>query len=279
MRPYTKNTLIVKGSKESLSYFYNRNRMSEEDVEHVGGRVTELSFEKYVTRKIDTIIMKHILENYNPTHALSGWDTWHLSCSFWGTHCNAIEPIVDLSSIYDGKITYYFETEGTYPHNWLVTISKIFDKLEFEIIYMNEDDDYNMCYKSSFKEGNCETIESYSNLERTIEKHGLENLVNMIITECEETELKAPNYINRLQNMDKPVEYVYWKELCKLHIQEYEDKDHDYELDLVRNIVEEYLDEFLDKQNIYRGIFRSREFCKRFIEKVKEMITLEKIKE
>ena len=274
MSPYTKNTLLVKGSKEALTYFYHRNRMSEEDVEHVGGRTTDLSFEKCVTRKSDSVIMEHILENYNPTHTVSGWHTWHLSCSFWGTHCNAIEPIVDLSNIENGEITYHFETERVYPHNWLLTISKIFHKLNFEIIYMNEDDNYNMCYKCCYKDGKCETIESYSQLERTIEKFGIENLVNMIITHCEEVELKAPNYINRFQKMNKPVEYIYWKELCKLHIQEYENKDDDYERDLVRTIIEEYVDKFLDKHQIFRGIYMSREFCVFFVEKAKEMLSL-----
>jgi hypothetical protein len=272
MPNYTKNTLIVKGSKDVLTYFYNRNRMSEEDVQNVDGSVTDLSFEKCVSLKSDSVIMTHILENYHSKDPNRTYECLHLNYSMWGSHSNAIAPIVDLSYIHDDKITYYFETEHTYPHNWLVTISKIFHKLEFEIIYMNEDDDYDMCHKSSFKQGKFEMIEKYSNLERSIEKHGLENLVNMIIEECEKRELKAPNYINRLENLDKPVEYVYWKELCKLHIQEYENKDDDYEHDLVRTIVEEYLDDFLDKHDVYRGIFRSREFCKLFVEKVKTMI-------
>jgi hypothetical protein len=173
----------------------------------------------------------------------------------------------ETDHVFYGKTHYRNYTDFKYLEMLLISNN-------FEIIYMNEDDNYNMCYKCCYKDGKCETIESYSQLERTIEKFGIENLVNMIITHCEEVELKAPNYINRFQKMNKPVEYIYWKELCKLHIQEYENKDDDYERDLVRTIIEEYVDKFLDKHQIFRGIYMSREFCVFFVEKAKEMLSL-----
>ncbi len=262
MPNYTKNTLIVKGSKDALTYFYNRNRISEEDAQNIGGIVTDLSFEKCVTRENDTIIMTYIKENYISKHPKPGYDCWDLTCTIWGTKWEAIDTVVDLSTIEDGKITYYFDTAWCYPHNWLLTVSKIFSKLEFEIISLDEDDNYNMCYKHQFKEGTFEMIESYSRLERSIEKYGVENLVNMIITHCEEEDLTM---------MYKGVN-VNWKMYYKVYLEENHNVV-DNETYFASYVID-YVDDFLYKHEMYHGIYENKEFCKLFVEKVKKMIDI-----
>ena len=286
MPNYTKNTLIVKGSKEALTYFYNRNRVTEEDVQNVDGCVTDLSFEKCVTRENDTVIIKHIQQHYISKNTNTGWDGWDLTCYIWGTKWNAIEPIVDLSNIANGEISYRFETAWSYPHNWLLTVSKIFVKLEFEIISLDEYDNYDMCHKHHFKEGKFEEVESYSRLERSISKYGMENLVNMIIAYCEEKESKIANYLNRFETIGKELKYVNcmptesagardkvpWKEFCKLYM-ETENKEEDrYETDLFYYILNgsEDLEHFIEEHDLYRQLFESKELSQCFFQKVKE---------
>ncbi len=253
MPNYTKNTLIVKGSKDALIYFYNRNRISEEDAQNLNKSVCDLSFEKCVTRENDTIIMDHIKKNYHSKSIyIDGWDVF---CMIWGTKWDAIDPLVVIE---DDKIIYTFITAWSYPHNWLVTVSKIFYKLEFEIIYMNEDDNYEMCHKIHCKEGKCETMKSYSRLEKTIEKYGIENLVNMIITHCNEEDLMMIcNGVN-----------VNWKEYYKIEFEK-NNGNIEYENESVMDIID-YIDDFLLKYDIYRGIYVNKEFCKLFVEKVKK---------
>ncbi len=274
MPNYTKNTLTVKGSKEALTYFYNRNRVTEEDVENVGGCVTDLSFEKCVTRENDTVIMQHIQENYISKHAKTGWNSWDLTCAIWGTKWEACAPYVDLTNIENGEITYRFDTAWSYPDSWLITISRIFRKLEFEIIFTNEDDNYDMFYKYHFKEGKMTEVESYSHLERSILKFGMENLVNMIMAYLDEKEAKIVNYHNRLQNLDKELEYMPWKEYCKFYMKT-EDKEYEhYERDLFMNILNgsEDLEHFVDDHDLYRQLFESKELSLCFFQKVKEQI-------
>lgn len=274
MPNYTKNTLTVKGSKEALLYFYNRNRVTEEDVENVGGHVSHLSFSKCVTRENDNVIMDYIQQNYQPKLGKKGGDIWDLSCWIWGTKWNTSEPSVDLSNIENGEIKYYFETAWCYPHNWLITVSKIFVKLEFEIIFTNEDDNYEWFYKYHFKEGKMTEIESYSHLERSISKYGMENLVDMMIAYLDEKEGKIANYHNRLQNLDKELEYMPWREYCTFYM-ETEDKENEYyERDLFMNILNgsEDLEHFVDEHGLYRQLFDSRELSLCFFKKIKEQI-------
>ncbi len=153
MPNYTKNTLIVKGSKDALIYFYNRNRISEEDAQNLNKSVCDLSFEKCVTRENDTIIMTYIKENYISKHPKPGYDCWDLTCTIWGTKWEAIDTVVDLSTIEDGKITYYFDTAWCYPYNWLKIVSAMYHTLEFRIKHINECENFNTEHHHKYKKG------------------------------------------------------------------------------------------------------------------------------
>jgi hypothetical protein len=273
MPNYTKNTLIVKGLKEALLYFYNRNRVTEEDVENVGGCVTDLSFEKCVTRENDSVIIQHIQEHYISKNKNTGWDGWDLTCAIWGTKWDAIEPIIDLSNIENGEISYRFDTAWSYPYGWLMTVSKIFRKLEFENISLDEYDNYDMCHKHHFKEGKFEEVESYSRLERSISKYGMDNLVNMMISYCEEKKSKIANYLNRFETIGKELKYVDWKEFCKLYMETENKEDDRYETDLFYYVLNgsEDLENFIEENDLYRQLFESKELSQCFFKKVKDL--------
>jgi hypothetical protein len=270
MPNYTKNTLIVKGPKDALTYFYERNRVTENDVKYIGGVVSDLSFGKCVTRENDTVIIEHIKQNYNSKHNNTGWDGWDLTCSIWGTKWEAIDPSVDLSEIDLGKITYKFDTAWSYPHNWIITISKIFYTLEFDIIFTNEDDEYDMTYVHHFKQGKYNEVESYSRLKKTVETHGRINIVNKVIEYLNKNDVKIHNYITEKSDKNKKCEEIDWKEFCKLHIMKY-GNEKDYESHLMAEMGD-YLSEFYRENKIYSGVYMDKELSKLFVEKVKELI-------
>lgn len=271
MPNYTKNTLIVKGSKDALTYFYERNRVTEDDVKYINGVVSDLSFGKCVTRENDTVIIEHIKQNYHSKHNI-GYDGWDLTCTIWGTKWEAIDPSVDLSEIDLGKIIYKFDTAWSYPHNWIITISKIFHTLEFDIIFTNEDDGYDMTYTHNFKHGKYSEVESYSNLKKTIETHGktnIVNIVNMIIEYFNKNDVKIPDYVSEKSDKNKKCEEIDWKRYCKLYIEKY-GNEKNYESDLMAEIGD-YLSEFYRENKIYNGVYMDKELSKLFVEKVKEL--------
>ena len=69
MPNYTQNSLVIQGNPKVLKYFYERNRVTKEDVEILNNDEyceTELSFEKYVPRITEDEITNYVKKNYVP---------------------------------------------------------------------------------------------------------------------------------------------------------------------------------------------------------------------
>lgn len=165
MPNYTHNKLIIRGDTSELMYFYERNKVSEDDSKYLGNiysSPTELSFSKFIN-----IDLLKLMTNNDDIH----------NSDFWGTKWDALEIEVDLSKIDEGQIEYKFTTAWKYPHDWLIKISQIFMRLDFYITYLNEDDGYDMNYEVRFIRGESTKIKSFSSDLATIEKYGGMNKV------------------------------------------------------------------------------------------------------
>ncbi len=268
MPNYTRNELIVYGLSNELKYFYERNRVSEEDTKYISDvEVCELSFEKCVSRSITKVINHYMKKKYY-IKSESG-DDWDLMCAIWGTKWDACESTVDLDQMNDKSephIKYLFNTAWNYPYNWLITISQIFPKLKFRIKHSNEGDGYDFTYIDEFKDGIETKIEKYSAINRCIENNGVENIVNIIIEYCNKENIMIKDYSN------KPIVEVKWDIYCKNYLEKYknDDTDEDREAILLDTVIE-YIYDYLDDNNIHSRISVNKELCNFFIEKVKKI--------
>ncbi len=196
MPNYTQNSLVIRGDPKVLKYFYERNRVTEEDVEILGSDeyiVTELSFEKYVSNITKNPIIEYVKNNYTPkkNDKIEDNDTLmnslfstivhsNLELIFWGTKSNAIEPTVYLEDIENGSIKYTFDTAWTPPNKWLIYISKIFKNLEFVNTYSLEDEGYDIQYEYLYKNGVESEIRQYKLSDIEIEEYGIKKLLKEI---------------------------------------------------------------------------------------------------
>ncbi len=285
MPNYTKNTLVVKGDARRLHHFYKYNRIDEEDSYALERDVCDLSFRKSVSPEIDSVIWEYIHENYISKRELldsqpkireklryitdeeemkrvvkiilspkenrnKGWD---FTC--WGTKWDASDSKAILSEIDEkGILTYHFYTAWCYPRQWLITVSKIFHKLTFDIIYTNEDDEYDMVYEKHFENGKETDVTSYSSVKLSIEKAGgVEKLVNDIITIFEK---------EHLMMVTSGMEKVHWLEYCRL---EWENPH------LVSSMMEEH--EIQEEFELSHRFCFDPEFEKVFRQKIQEKLT------
>ncbi len=286
MPNYTKNTLVVKGDTRRLHHFYKYNRIDEEDSYALECDVCDLSFRKSVPREIDNMIWEYIHENYISKRELldsqpkireklrhitdeeemkrvvkiilsskdQNYNNYDLICHLWGTKWDACDSKANLSEIDEnGILTYHFDTAWCYPRQWLLSVSKIFPKLTFDIIYTNEDDEYDMVYEKHFENGKETDVTSYSSVKLSIEKAGgVEKLVNDIITIFENG-----NLMMETSGMEK----VHWLEYCR---QEWE-KPH-----LVSSMMEEH--EIQEEFELSHRFCFDPEFEKVFREKIQKKL-------
>lgn len=276
MPNYTHNTLTIRGVPEELRYFYERNRVSENDVKFMEFQEeTVLSFEKCVSREIIDVIADYINENYilkNGTmlqylnkDKKNNVDNWDLMVSIWGTKWDAIDAIVNLKEIEsENKLTYKFDTAWCFPENWLITISKMFKNLDFEILFSNEDDGYDKTYIYQFKNGENREIEAFSSIMKSIEEFGgIEKVIDEMITYCNEENVMITNYDS--ENKEK----VFWLKYAKSYIEKHSNEE-SYESDLICYIKDEIYT-FYDEYELHHCTYTNKEFCKAFVEKVKTL--------
>lgn len=278
MPTYIRNTLTVYGSYDELKYFYERNRVTEDDIKYMMYEyITDISFEKCVSHSILHIINPYIQENYivkNNTKLslLVNLDksmvTNDLIYHIWGTSSDALDSIVDLEEINNGFIRYTFSTEFGSPHNWLICVSQIFPKLSFEIKYSDEYDNHEEVHVYRFKNGIKTEIETYNAVTRCIEENGgIENVVNMIIDYCNNNNIKINDYSN---NVHKEIDWITY---CKKYIEENKETDGACEAgenDLVSDLLG-HIDDFLDEKELHHSLYTDTELCIYFAEKIKNM--------
>ncbi len=168
MSKYVENTLEVTGEPKILKYFYERNRISEEDVQMLGldeDDIKVLSFKKCIPRIQKNIFIDFVNDNFLPKNIPKNndIDVLHeifplmimnnINNLFWSTNSDTINPSCYLIPIEDGMISYSFGTVGSFPKNWLISISKIFKYLNFKITYSKRDDGYNIHYVYEYTNG------------------------------------------------------------------------------------------------------------------------------
>ncbi len=281
MPNYTRNQLIVKGDPSHLTYFYEKNRVKEEDsmIRNIPSK--SLSFEMCVPNEIYAPMISYIEKNYEHKHGtllhmLSKRDSnaasWDLSCAIWGTKWDAIEPSVDLTELNTGQlcrdpsdpqscsasrhISYAFDTAWNYPYNWLYTISRIFSQLEFEITYTNEEDNYDIYYVESFKKGIKTELRKYSEIERSIEEYGKDKLIQDMITYLDsENIMICVDY--------KTEEKMTWRDYCKKRLRE--DQSAMYHIFYV---ISNELYIFFQERELHSSIHENRELCELFIRSI-----------
>ncbi len=274
MPNYIHNKLTVYGSFNELNYFYERNRVTEDDMKYMNyDYSTQLSFEKSVSHSIFNVINSYIQENYivknNTKLALlvnldKNMVTNDLLYHIWGTSSNALDVIVDLEKINHGFISYTFSTEFGSPHNWLICVSQMFPKLTFQITYSDEYDNHEEVHVYTFKNGIKTEVEVYNAVIRCIEENGgIENVVNMIIEYCNNNNIMINDYSD---NVHKEVSWIIY---CKKNIAENKGTD-GYENELVSDLLG-HIDDFLDEKDLHHSLYTNSELCILFVEKVKNM--------
>ncbi len=270
MPNYTRNLLIVRGAPECLKYFYERNRVTEDDIKYTsdGGDVRSLSFDKCVSRDITKVTNAYISKNYEPKKASmitifdlsSSFIERDLMVSIWGTKWDAIDPIVNMNEVEDGKIEYSFLSAWNYPYNWLVTISQIFPSLTFEITYSNEDDGYDETYVEECKEGDLKEIRTYSAVEKSIEEVTLPELTNFLVSELNE---------KNVQMIDDDKKSLPWLAFSKAYLEKEKEKEN-YESDLLYEILSE-LDFFAHEYELHPQIYTHKGFAKAFADYIRSV--------
>lgn len=278
MPNYTHNYLTVQGVPEALRYFYERNRISDIDAKFMGFHGEQpISFEKCVSREIDTVFANYINRNYivksysevgffkNLNKSENNVDDWDLMVSIWGTKWDAIDPKVDLTKIdNEKKVVYNFDTAWCFPENWLITISKMFHYLTFEIKFTNEDDGHDQTYIYQYKNGKKIEIEQFSGILKCINEFGgVEKIVETMITYCNDENIMITDYSS--ENQEK----IYWLTYAKSYIEK-NSHEKDYEFELLCNIHDEINDLF-EKYNFHLSLYINKELCIAFAEKVKSM--------
>ncbi len=181
MPNYTKNTLIIRGNKDLLRYFYEQNRVTEDDEKYLSdihGKKKDLSFSKSVSVETGEFMLQFIMSQNN----IKLNNYFDSAVVMWGTKWNAGDPVVDLKNIENGEITYTFDTAWCYPQQWLEQVSIIYKNLEFYINFTNEDDNYDETFEYKYKDGKFEELKRYSYHLQQIDKlGGIEKVVNDII--------------------------------------------------------------------------------------------------
>jgi hypothetical protein len=277
MPNYTHNFLNVYGPPEALRYFYERNRISKDDAKFMGfGEETPISFEKCVSREITSIIADYINKSYvmksgttveyfnkNTKNNVDGWD---LMVSIWGTKSDAIAADVDLSEIdSERKLRYRFDTAWCFPENWLITISKMFKNLTFEIRFTNEEDGHDETYIYQYKEGEKSEIKVFSGIMSCMEEFGgMEKAIDEMISYCNEENVMITDFSNQ-----KNPQKVHWLTYVKSYIEKH-NKERDYESNLMCTMNNKIYT-FFDECELHHATYTNKEFCKAFVEKVKTL--------
>ncbi len=272
MPTYLRNTLTVYGSFYELKYFYEHNRVTEEDIKYMNyDYITDLSFEKSVSHSILKVMNPYIQENYSIKNntklaLLVNLDkdivSRDLMYNIWGTTSNALNSKVDLEEINNGFISYTFNSEFGSPHNWLICVSQIFPKLRFQITYSDEYDNHEEVQTYEFKNGIKTHVETYNSVIRCVEENGgIENVVHMIIQFC----------INNNIMISDENDTIHWCTYCKNYIEKNKEND-GYENDLLSNIIDnEDIYNYIDENKLHHSLYTHNELCVYFVEKVKHM--------
>lgn len=194
MPNYTRNNLKIYGPAPLLQYFYEKNRVTEEDVEFMeevyGPYTCDLSFEKSVPRhnyQITTGYIQELIEKIvkgaKITKPEIRYDASDYYVYIWGTKSEAIDPTAYLEHIERGEddrlgiptpgyLLYTFNTAWSYPVHWLLAVARLYPKLRFELTCTNEDDNYEMEHIITYEGGELKGETSRSHYLRLIEERG-----------------------------------------------------------------------------------------------------------
>ncbi len=177
----TENQLIIRGSSDFLKYFYEQNRVTEDDIKYRNQEyreISELSFQKLVPKVSSEKLFNLIKNKYNEEKI----DYYHdFLDEYWGTKWDAMNVKVYKDKIEEGRLVYTFETAWNYPYKWLETIVEIFPEVEFdmEIIVSDEDDEYDEVYHILYKNKEKKELKRYTCRNSWIEdKGGKEEILN-----------------------------------------------------------------------------------------------------
>lgn len=259
MPNFTKNKLTIKGHKDLLKYFYEQNRVTEEDekyMSNIHGKKKDLSFSKSVSLESAECMLKFVDSN-----KMKHFD---IAVELWGTKWNAGYPVVDLSNIENGEIKYKFETAWCHPHEWLLKVSELYFNLDFYINFTNEDDNYDITYDGKYKNGKYEELNQYSSQLKIInENGGVEKIVNDIINYFQNNpkEVYAPNEHSSRKDYLNTILYMIEKEKNKNII---------YQLCSSNDNFDSFVNNYLKEHNDYDILYHnSIQNC--LIEKIKNI--------
>ncbi len=258
MPNFTKNKLVIKGDKGLLRYFYEKNRVTEEDekyMSHIHGKKKDLSFSKSVSLESAECMLKLVDSN-----KIKNFDS---AVQLWGTKWNAGDSVVNLSNIENGKIEYIFDTAWSHPHEWLLQLSKLYFNLDFYINFTDEDDNYDKTYEFKYKNGKYEKLNEYcSHMQIINENGGIDKIVNDIIEYFNNNpnEVYASNENSSRKDYLKTILYMIEKEKDKNIISYLSGSNENF-----NNFLNNYM-----KENYY-GVLYHDSIQKCLIEKIKNI--------
>lgn len=261
-----------------LRYFYEQNRVSEEDekyMSNIHGKKKDLSFSKSISLESAECMFKFIDSN-----KIKHFDS---AVQLWGTKWNAGDSVVDLSNIENGEIKYRFETAWCrsdqsdnsffsekkliyHPHEWLLQVSKLYFNLDFYINFSNEDDNYDITYDVKYKNGKYEELNEYSSHMQIInENGGIDKIVNDIIEYFNNNpnEVYASNEHSSRKDYLKTILYMIEKEKDKNIISYLSGSNENF-----NNFLNNYM---LAKRLNYYGVLYHDSIQKCLIEKIKNI--------
>ncbi len=270
MPNFIENTLIVRGDSKVLKYFYERNRVSKEDIEMLGldkDNITELSLEKCIPSVIKDTFINFLENNFILNNLDSEIDSCkqnmfenHIHRLFWGTKSDVITPICYLDNIENNSIKYTFKTNWFYPFHWLINISKMFRNLDFELTYYQENDCRNIRHVYHYKNGIQTFINRYSICEKEIDDFELKELVEnfLEILQNEIFKNEKGNFISYLKyywlkNDDMDTLFINIYEMdCKLYefIKEYFENVSGIYNSKLYDIFSKKINEIMKKNNV-----------------------------
>jgi hypothetical protein len=118
MPNYCHNTLILKCEDvRVLQHFFNKNRITEEDVQINGGRVMNLSVSR---ASVEVLLFYERIYDF-----------------YWGTKWDAIDVVYNLNEN-EKTLVYSFDTAWNPPYYWLQHVAKRYKQVEFTLQFCEE---------------------------------------------------------------------------------------------------------------------------------------------
>ena len=155
MPNWCQNTLIINGNRYQINKFFEENKDEENDLTFNKSVPIPENLDEMTDEEFKKICGKQFLEYYDIISRTNLYKE-----NKWGTKWDACDVVLKKK---ETKLEYKFQTAWSPPNNWLIEISEKYNKLDFELI--SEESENDAWYSIKISEG--EVIEErYDELSR-----------------------------------------------------------------------------------------------------------------